>query len=204
VLTSTTYLVMAAHPSVKFRDLKGMIDFVKANPGKLNVTGVTLGSTGHLAFAMLNQKYGIDLTMTHYKAITQSYTDVVNGTVDVIILGGSAKPMVDSGKLVAIAVTSPKRWEFFPNTPTFVEAGVPELNFGGWYGVIAPAGVPAEVVAQVNQAFNAAIDMPEIKTKHVAFGMSTLGSTPAEFTQHIRSEQERWGPLIRKLSLTFE
>ena len=200
--TSGTYVALAAHPSSKFRDAKGLVEYAKANPGKLKVSGVTLGAPGHIAFGLMMQNYGVDLTVVHYKSIQQALADVLNGTIDALFSTTVLKPHIDSGKLVAIAVTSPKRWSYYPSVPTFLESGFPELTTGQWYGIIAPPGIPPDVVARLNQAFRAAVNEADVRAKHEGFGMDLAGSTPAEFSRLIRASRERLGPVIRKLGLT--
>jgi len=205
VETSTSYMVLAGNPAIKFKDVRGMIEFIKANPGRLKVTGVTLGSTGHLAWAMLVNKYGLDVNLVSYKSLPQAEGDVISGNVDVMFAAASAKPHIEAGRLVALATSSPERWDLFPNVPTFVESGFPEINFGGWYGVIGPAGMPSQLVQNMNLAFVKTLDNAEIREKLKAFGLSPVpGSTPASFSRHIRSELERLGPIVKQMKLQFD
>ena len=122
-----TAQVLTAHPEVPFRDIKGMIAYAKANPNKLNVA-VNLGGASHFIAELIKYTAGIDMAMIPYKSSQAGMLDLVSGRVQLAISSGTAKPFVDSGKLVAVATTAQQRWKAFPNQPTFSEAGLPIVS----------------------------------------------------------------------------
>lgn len=202
-LTNESYFIIAAHPSVSFRDLKGLVSYAKANPGKLTVTGITLGSAGHLTWEMLKSTAGIDVTIVPYREQPLAVANLLNGQLHAMAFSTAAKPYVESGRLIGIATTGPRRWDLFPELPTMIEAGQP-IMVDGWYGVVAPAGTPAAIVAKLNEAFLISLNKPEVIAKHKQLGLVPRSSTPEEFTKHIRSEIDRWTPIIRKMGIKFE
>ena len=127
--------VLTANTGVPFKDLKGLVAYAKANPGKLNMS-MNLGGASHFIAELLKYTAGIDIALIPYKAASAQMVDLVEGRVQMAISSGSAKPLVDSGKLLALATTAKDRWKAFPNAPTFGEAGVPIVSTV-WFALIA-------------------------------------------------------------------
>lgn len=197
-------LVLIANPKVTFRDMRGMIAFAKANPNKLNFASGGVGSTSHLGIELINMMAGVEIVHVPYKGGPPAQTAVVAGEAELGLASGVAKPFVDSGKLIAIATTtSPGRWEAFPNIPTLTELGFP-VTVAPWQGVIGPPGMPEEIVARINAAFLAALKDPSLVEKLRATGNDIIPSTPAEFAARVATENKIWGPVVRKVGLTFD
>lgn len=201
IRTIDIYQVLVAHPSMPFRDLRGMIAYAKANPGKLNYSSGGAGNQSHVGTERLKAQAGIEMMHIPYKGEGPAVTDLIAGQVQVSMPSGSAKPFVDSGKLVALATTGPTRWHLFPNLPTLSEAGLPGLTSVTWMGVVAPAGTPPDVVAKLNAAFNTALKSPEIRSKLQGYGFEVVGSSAAEFDTLIRNDLQVWAPIIKNAGI---
>lgn len=195
-------LVVAAHASVPFRDLKGLIAYAKANPGKLNMVGGP-GSVTQTTAERISQQGNFKWTFIPYKDSQQAMPDLLQGRVDLTITGTIAKPGIDSGKLVGIATTGTARWSPFPELPTLQELGL-NMNALTWYAVIAPAGTPADVVRRLNAAYNAAIASPTIAKRMSELGMSPGYAAPEQFESFIRSEVAAWSPIIKAAGITMQ
>ena len=194
-------MVLGAHPGVPFRDLRGLIDYAKRNPGTLNVaTSGTLATTT-LATELVISKAGIKLTNVPYKGVAQATPDLLANRVQLQMMGAQLKQMVDAGKLIAIAVTGQKRWGMFPGVPTLAESGLPGVYTDIWFPALAPARTPPAVLATLNAAFNAALTAPEVKGALEAMSSDPLGTTAEEAVARIRAEQEVWLPIVREANL---
>jgi len=195
------YQVLVAHPSMPFRDVKSLIAYAKANPGKLAYSSGGAGNQSHVGMERFKTAAGIDILHVPYKGEGAAVTDVLAGQVQLSMPSGSAKPHVDKGTLIGLATTGPRRWSLFPQLPTLIEAGLPGLTSITWMGVIAPPGTPADVVAKVNSAFNAALKAQPVHAKLEELGFTPVGSTPAEFETLVRDDLKAWEPIIRKANI---
>ncbi len=196
-------LVLTTNPAAPFRDIKGMIDYAKANPGKLNGGHGGFGASTHIALAMLIAAARIDVVMVPFKGAGPANTAVLGNVVQLGFNSAGVKPQVDSGKLIALVTAGNSRWKMFPNTPTMVEAGIPATSVL-WHGLIAPAGTPAPIVARLQAAFATATKtQPVIDQLEKNLGLDIVGSSVDEFTARIRADLAALGPVIRKLDLKF-
>lgn len=196
--------VLTSHPSLPFRDLKGMIAYAKANPGKLTGGSPGIGSWAHLTFeVIMAEAGGIDITQVPYKSSALALPDRFSGRVSMYISGpDTAVPFMQAGKLVGLAVIHPKRLEGAPDMPTLAEAGLPKASLRNWVGIVAPAGTPQDVVMKLNAAFNAALKKPEtVKAMQVGGWLVSHGTTPEVFAQYVKSDLATWGPIVRRLGL---
>ncbi len=194
-------LVLASHPSKPFRDMKGLAEYARANPGKLNFA-VAAGAPSHFFAERLNRVMSIDITLIPYKGGAEAATATLAGQTDLVV-SQSVKQMVDTGKLIALATTGRERWKVFPETPTLREAGV-SFAASVWYPLIAPAGVSKEVAATLNSAFNRAAQSPEVLKKMTDIGLAPVRMSPEEVTAFIKSELDAWGPIIRKAGIKLQ
>jgi tripartite-type tricarboxylate transporter receptor subunit TctC len=202
-LAVQSYLTLTANPSVPFRDVKGLIAYAKANPGKLN-WGFVPGASAQVLKEIVVLATGIEVTGVPYKGAVPANSDLLNGTLDLLASTVTAKPFIETGKLVAIAVSSPNRWSPFPAVPTFTEAGI-SVVYSTWFGMIVHPATPADVVLKLNGAINQSMRSPEAQKMLLQNGYNAeLHMTPQDFNAFIRSEIERLGPVIRKAGIQFE
>jgi tripartite-type tricarboxylate transporter receptor subunit TctC len=205
VLGNETFLVVASPSSVPFKDVRGLIAYAKANPGKLNGATSGAGSGGHLGLEMLKTMAGIDIVAVHYKGEAPAVTALVAGEVQIFLSAAAAKPHMESGKLIGYATTGRQRWSLFPNLPTVAESStLKDFNVASWLGVIGPSDLPREVVAKVNQAFNASLNNTEVREKLAAAGWAVKGGTPEQFTSLIRADRELLRPVIKAANIKLD
>ncbi|SMP76319.1 Tripartite-type tricarboxylate transporter, receptor component TctC [Noviherbaspirillum suwonense] len=191
--------VIAVHPSLGVKDLKGLIRLIKANPNKYSFASGGNGTTQHLGGELLKTMADIKLLHIPYKGEGPAMIDALGGQVPIIFSSIAAGvPYVKSGKLIPLAVTSAKRNPALPDVPTVAEAGLPGYEATAWYGVVAPAGTPKEIIQKLNAASLKAINSHEVSERLAASGASAAPGTPEEFMAFIRSEIPRWEQVVKQ------
>lgn len=188
-------------PYNSFREL---IEYARANPGKLSYGTSGKGSPSHLEMEMIKRLRALDIPDVPYKSFGTAITDTINGQVSFYFpTFPAALPHIKGGKVKPLAVGSPERSPQAPEIPTIAEAlGMPGYEVSVWYGVVAPAGVPAEIVARLNQEITAALQVPEVRQRIADTGALISVAPPDKFAAQIRAETEKWGKLVRELKLT--
>ncbi len=193
-------LILSANPGVPFRDLKGLLEYAKVNPGKLNV-GVVGGSAGPVALGLFKFITGADLTLVRYKGDALGIQDEVAGTIQLMIgVAGAFKPLRDAGKLIGISALGQRRAGITPDIPTAIEQGV-QVSVPNWAGVVAPAGTPPELLSRLSSIFNQALVLPESKSRMGIAGLDVVSSSPDQFLSFIRSESERLNNVVRQTGI---
>ena len=197
-------LAMVVPATLNVKSLKEFIEYTKANRGKVSFASFGAGSTSHIYGEMLKGAAGIDMTHVPYKGAGPAVQDTMAGHTQMAIQDlGSVGPFVASGKLMALAVTGPRRWPLLPDLPTFAELGYP-LDIAGWNGIMAPAGTPRPVIERMSAEINRAIQSPEGREQMLKFGLLATGTTPEEFYEVIRRDTPRWGDVIRKAGIKVQ
>jgi tripartite-type tricarboxylate transporter receptor subunit TctC len=159
---------------------------------------------GHITGELLQAKAGIVFSYTQYRGSAQILTDLIGGHIDVGMDSMAAYvPAVEAGKIKALALASAKRWPKLPNVPTVSESGLPGFEASVWYAVLAPANVPAEIVTKINSATNAWLVKPKTKEFLNNLGIETAGGSPQQVRDFIKSEVEKWAPIIKAANITF-
>lgn len=196
-MIAETYLLLAAHPSVPYRDMAGLLAYAAANPGKVNMASSGPGSAGHLTIELIKSVSKMNATHIPYKGEAPALNDLLGGQVPLMITSGSAKQHIDSGKLVGIAVTSPIKWDFFGNLPTLKDTLGAQVVTSSWMGVVGPPNMPPEVTMRLNRAFLGAMDSPTVQKQLADLGVVVRKASPQEFGTFIRSELDRWGVIVK-------
>ena len=195
-------VVSATSPLKSFDD---MIKLAKEKPGILNYASSGNGTVSHLAAVQLQKAAGIELTHIPYKGAAQASNDLIGGQIDMYL---SSVPTlighVRSGKMRALAVTSAQRVADLPDVPTIAERGNPGFEAVTWFGLAAPAGVPKDVIVQLNGEFNKALQSAELGTKYQEQGARVLTSTPEAFAQLIHDDRIRWGKIVKDSGAQIE
>ncbi|KDP85668.1 tripartite tricarboxylate transporter substrate binding protein BugE [Cupriavidus basilensis] len=181
--------VMSINPAVKANDMKAFIALAKSQPNKMAYGSAGNGSVSHMMGELFKMSSKTELLHVPYKGVGPALNDALANQVQVLFDNlPSSLPFIEGGKLRALAVASPKRVPALPNVPTFAELGLPEVNDAAWFGLIAPAGLPADVQTKLHNAAVKVLAMPEVKAKLEKLGAVPVGNTPAEFAAQIKSE----------------
>ncbi|CAB3956630.1 hypothetical protein LMG6001_04479 [Achromobacter insolitus] len=187
-----------------FQSVADLITAAKANPGKLNYGSGGVGSSQHLAGSMFKYLTGVDVMHIPYKGSGPAVSDLLAGQVDMMIDTGSLA-QVQAGALRALAVASRQRLPALPDVPTFAEAGVKDMYASAWYGIVAPAGTPSDVVQRLNKEVNAVVADPEMKKRMEGMGaLVPEGQTPEAFGAFIRSEIDRYADIVKMSGAKME
>lgn len=189
----------------RFANLKALLDFARANPGKLNVGTIAPGSTQHLSAKLFETVAGIETLVVPYKGSPAVLTALRAGEIDVAFeIAGPMVPQVQAGVVKALAVSSDQRNPALPEVPTAVQAGLAGYNVASWNAIAAPAGTPPEVLAVLGKAVREAVASAGVREKLGKLGMRVQGSSPAELQALLGSEIQRWGGVIRAAKIEPE
>ena len=190
--------VLVVHPSVPATSVKELLALAKAKPGQLNFGSGGNGSAAHLATEYLKLQSQTFMVHIPYRGTAPAVTDLVAGQIQLLFTGAPAVlPFVKSGQLRALAVSSSKRLDALPDLPTVAESGIKGFEADQWYGVVAPAGTPNEIVRKLNSQINQALESNELRTRLQNEGAMATPTTPEEFGKLIQREIARWKPVVR-------
>ena len=204
-LTSWLPYALVVNSNSGINSLEEFLARARAKPGELTYASIGNGTTGHLLVSMLMQQTGIKLNHIPYKGSAQAQTDLLGGRVDVTFdTLVSVMPHVKAGTLKALAVSTLNRSKYAPEIPSLNELGLTGFDAGAWLGLLAPVGTPAPIVEKLNRELNAVLDEPETQRRLLAMGAEILKGSPAEFSSHIRNEQEKWGKRVREAGVKIE
>jgi len=201
-LAPNIVIVRAESP---LKSIKDLADKAKAEPGKINFASGGSGTVQRLAAELLRQRLGLDMVHVGYKSGGPAITDVMGGQVDFMFSTIAASyPLVSSGKLRALAVSSPQRSPRLPEVPTIAETVVPGYEAYEWNGVFLPTGTPAPIAEKLHKAVVEALKEEEVKKRFVDVGVQPVGSTPAEFADFLKKEDAKWADVIRKGNIKLD
>ena len=204
-LIASAPLLVVVHPSLPIKSVKQLVTLAKARPGQINYASNGAGGSSHLAVELFNMMSGTKMTHIPYKGLAPALTDLLSGEVQVMFSSAVAMlPQVKAGKLRAIAMTGARRSPAIPDIPTVGEAGVPGYETGSWYGIVVPAGTPRAAIDRLSREIIAIVRAPEITTRLNDEAVIPVGSTPAEFSAHIKNELTRWAKTIKQAGLALE
>jgi tripartite-type tricarboxylate transporter receptor subunit TctC len=197
--------VLLVNNAVPATSLKELIDYAKANPGKLTFASQGNGSTGHMIGEQFKVMAGIQLTHVPYRGAAPASQDLLAGHVSMLFdIVPLAVSNLQSGKVRALAVCAPERVKVLPDVPTIAEAGLPGMEAGAWFGLFAPAGTPPAAVAWINREAQKAFAAPEARERFAGQGAVLPLQTPEAFGAHVTAEAERWGALIKRAGIKME
>ncbi len=197
--------LIAAYPRLPVNNLKELVDYARANPGKINWASPGTGSNPHVALEMLKTATGINVVHIPYKGAVQAFTDLVTGQVDAQYTSFiSAENHVKSGRLKVLGVSGLKRLPGLPDTATFTEQGVKGADSTLWVGLVTAAKTPRAVIEKLNEGVNKVLHIPDVRGRLDQLGVEIEGGTPEKFDAFIRSEAQRLGPLAKSGVLQIE
>lgn len=198
-LMASNFLALVVHPTVPFKNTGELIAYARANPAKLSFGTTGEGAFLHFATELLRTRAGFTYLHVPYKTYPNVVTDLMGGRLDASL--GSfigIQPHVVSRRLRLLGIARATRAPNYPDFPTIAES-VPGYASGGWFGLIAPAGTPKDIVTQLNREFNAAMKLPDVREKMTAYGLEIHTETPEYFTETIRRDFELWGKVARDI-----
>jgi len=203
-VVGTEYLLVV-HPSVPANDLREFIALVKSKPGQFNYASTGAGSPNQMAAELLSMMVGLKMQHIPYKGATQAIADTVGGQVQLYLTPPlPAVPFVKSGKLKAIAVSGETRLRALPQVPTFTEAGLPGFNVRVWYGVLAPAGTPKDIIDKLSAEIGKILAMPDVKEKLISQAIDPWITTPEQYGAMMKADLAQYAKIIKAANIKLD
>lgn len=197
--------VLVVNPSLPVNNVEELIAYMKANPNKLSYSSVGIGSSSHLGGELFNLMAGVEMVHIPYKGTSPAMIDLVGGRIDLAFENMPALlPMIRSGQLKALAVTSKTRSALLPDVPTVDESGLKGFEVGAWYAAFAPGGTPSEIIDKLNAAINTSLGKPELHRRLQDLGTELTGGTPAEAAEFLKNDLEKWSNVIKQANITLD
>ncbi len=204
-LMATTCYVLSVHPTMPVSNARQLVALAKARPGQMTFSSPGAGTPNHLSGELLKMLTGIDMQHVPYKGSAQAIADVMGGQITMsfenIVV---ASPIAKSGRIKALAVTSAKRSSALPSVPTMADSGVPGFEAVGWFGVVAPAATPKEIVAKLNSELVRVLATPEIKERITTLGAEVVSTTPEGMDQFNRAQIALWARVVKASGARIE
>jgi tripartite-type tricarboxylate transporter receptor subunit TctC len=195
--------VLLVHPSLGVKTLQQLIALAKQKPGDLTYGSAGVATSPHMGVELLKSMAGINLTHIPFKGTSPAVTEALSGRVPIVLSNTlTAKPLIESGQLIALGVTGTRRAEGMAEIPTIAEAGVPGYDAMQWYGLLAPAGTPEPIVNRIQVEVAAALKTDEVTKRLATDGAEPVGNTPAEFGALIKNELVKWGEVAKAAGIT--
>ena len=190
--------VLVVHPSLPVKSVKELVALAKSRPGQVNFAGSGSGSTPHLAAELFNTMAKVSMVHVPYRGTGPAIVGLMSGEASVMFMPTTnAVPLVKAGRLRALAVTTQERVAAMPGLPTVAESGLKGYESSQWYGMLAPAGTPGDVLALLNSHIAKIMQAPDMKQRMTSEGLVAVGSTRAQFAAHIKTESEKWAKVIK-------
>ena len=199
IITSSQPSVLAVNAALPVKSVKELVEYAKANPGKLNYASVGNGSSSQLTMELLKTTAGIDIVHVPFNGSPPAVTATIQGETQMLFaVMQPLQAQIQAGKLRAIAVTTAKRFPLLPDLPTIAEAGYPGFEALAWNGILVAAGTPRPIIQRLNTEINAILKDPSVKSALNAQGFDLIGGAPEDFANLSRGESEKWAPVIKK------
>ena len=197
--------LLGAHPALPARTVQELIEYAKANPGKVNWASSGIGSGGHLAVELIQSKTGIKVVHVAYKGAGPALVGLIGGSVQLLLAGpGVFMQHVKAGRVRPLAIGSLQRIAILPEVPTLNESGLPGMESGSWHGLMAPTGTPGAIIKFMHAATVKVLNMPEIAARLAADGALASGNTPEQFGKDIRAETAMWARVIKEAGVKLD
>lgn len=204
-LVAASSNILVVNPAVPAHSVQELVAYAKSKPGKVNFSSGGIGVLPHLIGEMFKKRAGIDVVHVPYRGGGPSINDVVAGQIDFTFEGTSVLlPLIQAGKLRALAVTSPERIRELPEVPTMIESGYPGFSSTSWTGLLAPAKTSPEIITRLNHEINEAVRAPDLVAALAKLSSEPLGGSPSDFTRLIKADIAKWEPIVKSLSLKSE
>jgi tripartite-type tricarboxylate transporter receptor subunit TctC len=201
-LLANVPFVLTAYPGLGVKTVQEFIALAKAKPESLTFGGTQVGTTGYLAAQLFNQRAGTNLVIAPYPSTAQSTTDLMTGRISIAFASAAnVLQLIGDGKLTALAVAQPRRSAMIPHLPSIDEAGLPGVDSSIWIGLLAPAGLPREIVDALSKAVNEALRSEDMVPQMQLQGLEPLGGSPEQFAQRIKDDTARWDAVLQAAGL---
>jgi tripartite-type tricarboxylate transporter receptor subunit TctC len=201
-LLANVPFVLTAYPGLGVKTVQEFIALAKAKPESLTFGGTQVGTTGYLAAQLFNQRAGTNLVIAPYPSTAQSTTDLMTGRISIAFASAAnVLQLIGDGKLTALAVAQPRRSAMIPHLPSIDEAGLPGVDSSIWIGLLAPAGLPREIVETLSKAVNEALRSEDLVRQMQLQGMEPLGGSPEAFARRIKDDTARWDAVLQAAGL---
>lgn len=201
-LVATSPFVLVVNPALPFKTLAEFNAAAKAKPGSINFGSSGTGGSPHLAGELYKRMAGIDIVHVPYKGLAPALIDLLGGQIQAVFADiGLALKQIEAGKLRPLAVTGPQRFAALPAVPTIIESGLPGYRAETWYGLVAPAGVPAPIISRLHAETRKALAAPELQAQLASQGLVPASMSSAEFAAMIRDDFNKWGRLIKEANI---
>jgi len=197
--------MLVVNPQVPARDLRELLAYARANPGKLSYGSPGIGASLHLIGELIKREAGVDIVHVPYKGTTQAMQDLIGGQIS-MMFGAvpTLMPQVRAGKLRAIAVTTARRSATAPEVPTLIEGGLKDMDIPSWYGAMVPARTPTEVVQTIQREIAAILALPDVSARLEGQGLTAVANSPQAFAAQIQRETATWARVIREAGIKAE
>jgi tripartite-type tricarboxylate transporter receptor subunit TctC len=197
-LVASATILLAVHPSLPTKSVRDLIALAKKQPSALSFASSGSGGISHLVGEHFNSVAGVKMVHVPYKGDTPALIDLVSGQVHLMFgTAVSFLPYVKAGRLNALAVTNPKRSPIVPDVPTVAESGLPGFEALQWFGILAPAGVPKDVIAKLHADIVKSLRLPDVRDRMTSLGAEVVGSTPAEFAAFQKADTAKWAKVVK-------
>ncbi len=199
ILATSQPNLLAINAALPVNSMKELLEYARRNPGKLNYASVGNGSSSHLTMELLKMMAGAYIVHIPYNGSPPAAASVAAGDTQLLFAVPTAiTPLIQAGKVKPLAVTGLKRYSIMPQVPTVAESGLPGFEALAWNGVLVPAGTPRPIIDRLNREMNAALEAADVRQKLNAAGLEPVGGTPEQFGRLIRSEADKWAPVIKR------
>jgi tripartite-type tricarboxylate transporter receptor subunit TctC len=196
---------IAVSPSLGVDTLPAFVDYARAHPGKVNFGSAGAGTITHLGVELLKGEAMIDMVHVPYRGVALAMTDLLGGQIQMMLADVPILlPQIKSGAIKALVVTSAARIPALPDVPTTAEAGYPRVISDNWYGLVTPAGVPADILDRLRHAVITALSSEDLKKQYATFNATPFPTTPQQFRDYILADQAKWEPIVRKIGVKLE
>jgi tripartite-type tricarboxylate transporter receptor subunit TctC len=205
ILAASSANLLVVHPSLPAKSVGELLALAKAKPGSLSYASTGNGSSNHISMELFKSLAGVDIVHIPYKGSAPAVTDLLGGQVQLMFDNTpNVLPHVKAGKLIALGSSGGKRDALTPDVPTVAEAGVPGYELTVWFGLVAPAGTPREVVQKLNAEVIKILAMPDVRARFQAQGVEPQGGTPEQFGEHIKSQMAKWAKVVQDAGVKAE
>jgi tripartite-type tricarboxylate transporter receptor subunit TctC len=198
-------VVLAVAPDAPTKTLADFVAYVRSHPGKVSFGSFGAGTSSHLYGEILNVAAKVDMLHVAYKGSAPALADLMGGHVQALFVDAiAAKPLADTGKIRALAITGTQRWKAYPELPTFGELGYPELGVPGWWGLLASSKVPPQIVTRMAGELKKIVAMPDVAAQLSAIGAEAYAEPPAEFARTVDADVARWRKIVKERNLELD